>query len=77
MEHEPIIASSSNQYLPKDIVCGVPSGIRRRQQFTKFCIYGEWDDKKKILLQVDFVIKGILISQALLHVVLPEDGTFK
>lgn len=61
MEHEPIIASSSNQYLPKDIVCGVPSGINRsgeNNSLLNFEFTGSgMIKKKKILLQVGFVNK--------------------
>lgn len=80
MDHGPIIASSSNQYLPKDIACGVPSGVNRSEDnsLLNFVFRGSGMIKKKILSSSRFCkLKGILISQALLYVVLPEDGKFK
>ena len=81
MDHGPIRASSSNQYLPKDIVCGVPSGVNRSGEDNSslyFIFRGSGMIKKKILSSSRFCkLKGILISQALLHVVLLEDGKFK
>lgn len=58
MDHGPITASSSHQYLPKDIVCGVPSGINRSREdnsLLKFVFRGSGMIKKKFFLQVDSV----------------------